>query len=140
MTNHAGVRPATWARIAPLGAAALVAAGVAYVGAVDPGEPGHYPPCPLLWLTGLYCPGCGGLRALHALTRGDVGAAVGLNPLLLVTIPLVVVWWSIWAVRAWRGRAQRWGGRWGAVIWGYLGVVIVFGVVRNLPFAAFLGP
>ncbi|MBB6474477.1 DUF2752 domain-containing protein [Sphaerisporangium rubeum] len=135
-----GSRVAMWSRVAPLGVAAPAAAGVAYVGAVDPGVPGHYPPCPLLWLTGLYCPGCGGLRALHALTHGDVVAAAGLNPLLLVTIPVVAVVWSVWAVRAWRGRPQRWGPRWSVVIWGYLVLMMVFGVVRNLPFAAFLAP
>ena len=39
---------------------------------VDPNQPGHYPTDPFLAITGLYCPGCGTLRALHALARGDL--------------------------------------------------------------------
>ncbi len=31
-------------------------AAFAYVGTVDPNAPGHYPVCPLLHYTGLYCP------------------------------------------------------------------------------------
>ena len=53
---------------APAGVLAAVAAAFAYVGTVDPNEPGHYPVCPLLRFTGLYCPGCGGLRS-----RGSTG-------------------------------------------------------------------
>jgi hypothetical protein len=113
---------------------------VAYVAGVDPNQAGHYPPCPFLFLTGLYCPGCGGLRAVHALAHGDVGAALGLNPLLVVMIPLLAVWWADWTVRTWRGLPMREGFRRAAGIWVFLGVLIVYWVARNLPFAAFLGP
>ncbi|PYV86056.1 MAG: hypothetical protein DMG90_22080 [Acidobacteria bacterium] len=33
----------------------------------NPASSGIFPPCPFLWLTGFYCPGCGSLRALHQL-------------------------------------------------------------------------
>lgn len=36
--------------------------------------------CPLLQLTGLPCPTCGGTRALAALVSGDLGAAFAWNP------------------------------------------------------------
>ncbi|MGW5120324.1 DUF2752 domain-containing protein, partial [Streptomyces noursei] len=57
-----GSRPARPLRrlAAPVGTLAAVTAAFAWVGAVDPNEPGHYPVCPLLHLTGLLCPACGG--------------------------------------------------------------------------------
>ena len=44
--------------VRPLAALAAVAMPTVFVAAVDPNTPGHYPVCPLLRLTGLYCPGC----------------------------------------------------------------------------------
>ena len=90
--------------VAPLAVGALVAAATAYVGAVDPTRPGHYVTCPLLALTGLACPGCGGLRATHDLVHLDLAAAWSMNPLWVVVAPLLVVLWGLWLVRAWRGR------------------------------------
>jgi hypothetical protein len=41
-----------------------------------------HPGCGLKRLTGLPCPGCGGLRGLAVLAEGKVGPALELNPLL----------------------------------------------------------
>ena len=40
---------------------------------------------------GIYCPGCGGLRAVNDLTNGDVGAALSSNILVTLMIPVGVV-------------------------------------------------
>lgn len=125
---------------APLAAALAAGAAVAFVALVDPNEPGHYPPCPFLALTGLYCPGCGGLRAVHALAHGDLVAALGLNPFVVVMFPVVVLLWGRWAVRAWRGRAFDVKVIHPAYIWAFLGVLIVFWIVRNTPYGTFLAP
>ncbi|WP_326828419.1 DUF2752 domain-containing protein [Streptosporangium sp. NBC_01810] len=133
---------------APLGAALVAGAAVAFVGTVDPSEPGHYPTCPFLMLTGLYCPGCGGLRTVHALVHGDPVTALGLNPLVTLMIPVLVVLWGRWALRAWRG-ARSGGESSGpsvaksirpAYVWLFLALMIVFWIVRNLPFGEFLAP
>lgn len=42
-----------------------------------------YPGCPIYRLTGLYCPGCGGTRALRALAHGQVASSLRLHPLAL---------------------------------------------------------
>ena len=64
----------------------------------DPHRSGSWGYCPWLMLTGTYCPGCGGLRAVNDLAHGDVarrrveqpavrglapgrGRAVGLRPM-----------------------------------------------------------
>ena len=89
---------------APLSTGALVLASAAYVGLVDPNAPGHYPLCPTKALTGLDCPGCGGLRACHSLVTGDLVGALDHNAfVVLVLLPLAVVAWVLWLVRAWRG-------------------------------------
>ena len=91
----------------PAGVLAAVVAAFAYVGTVDPNEPGHYPVCPLLRFTGLYCPGCGGLRSAHAFVHGDLAAALGANALAVVGYGVFAAVWTVWAVRAIRGRPLR---------------------------------
>ncbi|MCG5212466.1 DUF2752 domain-containing protein [Streptosporangium sp. KLBMP 9127] len=126
--------------LAPLGVAAAAGAAVAFVGLVDPNQPGHYPTCPFLWITGLYCPGCGTLRTIHALAHGDPVTALGLNPLAVVTIPFLLFWWGRWVLRAWQGRPRRVTLAHPAYIWAFFAVVILYWVIRNLPFGEFLAP
>ncbi|HEX4814339.1 MAG TPA: DUF2752 domain-containing protein [Nonomuraea sp.] len=128
------------ALLAPLGVAAAAGAVVAFVGVVDPNTPGHYPTCPFLWLTGLYCPGCGTLRTIHALAHLDPVAAIGLNPLAVAVIPFLVFWWGRWVVRAWQGRPRRTTLAHPAWLWAFIALIMVYWVVRNLPFGAFLAP
>ena len=123
----------------PVLAAAAALGATAYVGAVDPNQSGHYPTCPFLFLTGRYCPGCGSLRAVHALVHGDLGAAIGLNVLTVLGAVVLAGMWARWAARSWRGEARTtvappW------VHYTLLVVVVAFGVVRNLPFGAARAP
>ncbi|MFP1661695.1 DUF2752 domain-containing protein [Streptomyces cavourensis] len=123
----------------PLGILAAVAGAFAYVGTVDPNEPGHYPVCPLLQLTGAFCPGCGGLRSAHAFVHGDLGAAFSANAVATTGYFLFAAVWVLWLVRAWRGQPLRirlapaW---W----WGIGTLLLAFTVVRNLPFGSALAP
>ncbi|MFF4654143.1 DUF2752 domain-containing protein [Streptomyces sp. NPDC001381] len=123
----------------PAGILAAVAGAFAYVGAVDPNEPGHYPVCPLLRLTGLYCPGCGGLRSAHAFVHGDLTTALHDNALAVVAYLAFAVVWTVWVVRAARGRSLRIG--LGPLrMWSLGALVLVFTVVRNLPSGGWLHP
>lgn len=126
-----------WLAPAALGAAG--AAAVATVAVVDPNEVGHYPTCPFLATTGLFCPGCGTLRAVHALTRGDLAAAIDLNVLTVVLLPVLAVGWLLWLAHTLGRRPTApdlpsWAGPAMAV------VVPVFVVVRNLPVGSALAP
>lgn len=58
---------------------------------LDPAVEGPFPPCPLLWLTGLQCAGCGVLRAMHALLHGELARAWALNPLFVIAVPVALV-------------------------------------------------
>ncbi len=104
----------------------------------DPHTSGSWGLCPFKLLTGLDCPGCGGLRAVNDLTNGDVSAAASSNLLFVLMVPVLVIWWLRWAVRAWTGevQAQSQGGRprdsteSGSP---FTVVMLLFAVVRNLP-------
>ncbi|WP_258050146.1 DUF2752 domain-containing protein [Streptomyces finlayi] len=123
----------------PVGVLAVVLGAFAYVGTVDPNEPGHYPACPLLQLTGILCPGCGGLRSAHAVAHGDLATALGSNAFAVVGYAVFAVVWVLWTVRASRG--QRLRITLAPVYWWGLGVLLlIFAVVRNLPFGSALAP
>lgn len=55
----------------------------------NPIEYGWMPRCVFKSLTGLSCPGCGLLRAVHALLHGRVAEAVAYNYWLVLTAPYV---------------------------------------------------
>jgi hypothetical protein len=123
----------------PVLVAGSALAALAWVGSVDPSEPGHYPTCPFLAVTGWFCPGCGSLRALHALAHGDLRGALARNPLMVLTVPVLLGWWAAWLVRCVRRVPKRWvAPAWS--IWALLVLVLAFAVARNLPGAAFLAP
>jgi hypothetical protein len=109
------------------------AAVVVVLYAADPAVSGVYPPCMFHALTGLHCPGCGATRAAHRLLHGDVAGALRMNVLFVLALPAL-------GYEALRRAVARRGGRplpapptrW--VVWGGIGLILLFGVVRNLPF------
>ena len=125
--------------LGPIGVAAAAAGVVTAVGLVDPNVAGHYPTCPWLAVTGTYCPGCGSLRAIHALAHGDPATAMARNPLAVVAIGWLVVWFLVWARRTFTGRARTtMAPAW--VLYGVLGVVLAYWVLRNVPGWTWLSP
>ena len=140
MTAHVVSRtgPGT-ALAAPLGVATLAVAAVGLVAAVDPNEPGHYPTCPFHAATGLWCPGCGSLRALHALAHGQVREALGFNALTVGVLPVLAVLYARWTSRSWTGSPPRCAVN-PSFVWAFLGLVVTFAVIRNLPWGGVLAP
>lgn len=124
---------------APAAALAAVVGATVYVGAHDPNQPGHYPACPLLQFTGLYCPGCGGLRAAHAVAHGDLLGALGANALVLAGFLAFGVFWTWWCVRVIRARPVTVPVR-PVHLWLFAGLGLAFAVGRNLPFGTALAP
>lgn len=123
----------------PLGVAASAMVAIAYVANVDPNAVGHYPTCPFLAVTGWYCPGCGTLRAVHALAHGDLMTAWSRNPLAVVGLGYLLVTWVLWFERTVTGRRPTWmAPPW--VLYGVLGAILTFWVLRNIPGWTFLSP
>jgi hypothetical protein len=122
-----------WHRLVrPAAVGALVAAGTAYVAAVDPNQPGHYPVCPTYALAGIYCPGCGMLRATHDLLHLDLGGVLARNPLVLPLYVGLVLLFAAWVRAAWTGRPLRWDPpSW--MPWALATAFVAVVVVRNVP-------
>jgi hypothetical protein len=116
-----------------LSAATLVAASVA-LHLRDPHVSHSWGVCPLYALTGIYCPGCGGLRGVNDLTDGHVAQAASSNLLLVLALPFAAVFFARWSYGAWTGRAVRAVPAMPrAVTTGLVLLAVAFTVARNLP-------
>jgi hypothetical protein len=120
-----------------LAAFGAVAAAVVMLRVFDPATSGVFPPCPVRYLTGWYCPGCGSLRAIHQLLHGNVHAAWAMNPLAILFLPFISYGLVSHALTVIRGQGLPepfFSAGWIRA----LGVVIVlYGIARNLPFYPF---
>ncbi|MGZ4561793.1 MAG: DUF2752 domain-containing protein [Mycobacteriaceae bacterium] len=135
------LRPRTSARSqwwAPVGVAGLAVVGCATLWFADPTTPGGIlPVCPTKALFGIDCPGCGGMRMVYSLLHGDVGAAVHYNALSIIAVGMMVWGYGAWVLGLARKRPVR---SWQHISWlpkVVLPVVLVWFVVRNLPWAPF---
>lgn len=106
---------------------ATALSGLGMIVAFNPENSNFFPPCPFHHATGFYCPGCGSTRAIHKLFHGQFVDAISLNPLMVLSIPLLIVMamkpaWIYWT--------------W--VPWLSMTILIVYGVVRNIPIWPFI--
>lgn len=119
------------------GGAAAMVAGAAGVWYFDPVNAGFFPACPLYTITGFACPGCGLTRGFHALFHGDILTALDYNALIpLIGLFFGYIFLSL-VLTAVRGRGLGLG-KWSmTLIWVTFGTLLIFGVLRNLPFYPF---
>ena len=111
----------------------VAVAGLTCLFAWNPAKSAFYPPCPFHALTGLHCPGCGALRAMHALAHGRPIEALGLNALSTLVAPLLVCYAACSAVAAVRRRRPPRPVFPAGTIWAFLALVLLFAILRNLP-------
>lgn len=119
------------------GVLAAIAATSAFIFLFDPDSSALYPPCLFHALTGLYCPGCGSLRALHQLLHGHLLTALSLNLFMVLSLPFLGYSFLSYSMLTLRGRPLPsfflppfW-------IWFLLGVILAFWVLRNIMFYPF---
>lgn len=92
-----------WTRVrGPVLGAAVTAGLTVALHFRDPHQSGSWGFCPSAAM-GVYCPGCGGLRAVNDLTNFDLVAAASSNLLFIVLIPLILGLWVRRLVVGWRG-------------------------------------
>jgi hypothetical protein len=86
-------------RIALVIVLALIVAFCVITYLVPPDEHSYFPRCTLQQTTGLYCPGCGGTRAVGALMHGDILQAVAYNLYFVLALPYLLWWggYGVWA-------------------------------------------
>ena len=89
----------------------------------------------------IWCPGCGGLRAVNDLSNGHVLAAASSNLAFIVALPFVLLGLTVWSVDRWRGHRReipmsviR------PTVYAVVGLVLAFTVLRNLAIGSWLAP
>ncbi len=104
----------------------------------NPSLHSFFVPCPFKYLTGYHCPGCGSQRAIHQLLHGDLLSAFRLNPLMILSLPLIfwglgtMVWNFIYDTKL---RVKLFYSN--LFIYTYFGVVLIYWIVRNIPYVPF---
>lgn len=95
-------------------------------------------PCALHALTGLYCPGCGGTRAVRAFFAGDFGASFVYHPFVLFAA-VMDGWFMVSQTieRISRGRIRIAMHMREIYLWAALGIVIVNCLVKNVALLVF---
>lgn len=118
--------------VAPVGTTLALGAATLALHLRDPHVQGSWGFCPSAAL-GFWCPGCGGLRAVHDLTDGRVLEAASSNLALVVAAPFVLAALLLWTVDSWRGRRRTPSApvllRAGVAL---VAVLALFTVLRNL--------
>ena len=122
----------SWSR-AVLLLLALGVVSVIVLFSFDPAQNSFYPRCTIKQLTGLDCPGCGGLRATHQLLHGQVLAAFRLNPLFVTLAPLAAAWLAWAGVQIFRRRTFPEIPLTPRRVWLLVAVTLGFSVLRNMP-------
>jgi len=119
-----------------LGVALLLGAWVLY--AHPPTYASLYPKCYLHSLTGLYCPGCGGTRCVSALLHLQPAEALRKNALVFVSLPFIAIWitrtWWHWVAQKSKRSSRPVNAKFMISL---VVVVLLFGVLRNLPWEPF---
>jgi hypothetical protein len=121
-------------------AAAGVLAGSAVVSVVayfNPVTAGFFPVCPLYAMTGLHCPGCGLTRGFHALFHGDILGALHFNALLPIYFFTFAYFGVSMLLVALRGRGLSFKFLRLELVYGFLALLLIFSVARNLPYYPF---
>ncbi len=126
------------AMVGPAVVAAGAACACAFISFANPTVPGGIlPVCPTKALFGIDCPGCGSLRMIYSVTHLDFPAALHYNALAFVAFIALSVSFVVWTVGRWRRTEPK---QWYQLRWAphiVLGLVLVWFVIRNLPFAPF---
>jgi hypothetical protein len=99
--------------------------GVLAVGVLATVPQAYWPKCPIYWTTGIYCPGCGGLRATSALLNGDIVAAVNQNVFVFLAPVLVLVGFLVQRTK--KPHLTKLFGAFVAI------TALIYTILRNLP-------
>jgi hypothetical protein len=103
----------------------------------DPARSNAFPPCPFKKLTGLYCPGCGSLRAVHQALHGRFLAAFRLNPLMAIFVcTLALIFITLRLKGKYSVQLRRLSSA-ASIGWIALAVIIIYWFCRNIPFYPF---
>ncbi len=88
-------------------------------------------PCPIYWITGLQCPGCGISRMFLSMLRLDFLAAFHYNPAVFCLLPIffLVGARKVYLYIRYNKRNDFFCD---VIIWIMIAVLMLFGILRNL--------
>jgi len=101
----------------------------------NPADASWCPPCPFHYITGLYCPGCGSLRAVHHLFCGSFLTAFDLNPLMVLFLPLltcIILSYLLFILTGKQLLSLQFVHS-GKFVWMIFWFIIIYWVLRNIP-------
>lgn len=89
-------------------------------------------PCAVHALLHVYCPGCGGTRALYAALRGNIIASLGYNPAIVLGGLLAAIY-EVGVILTLLGKKGRYYYyRKPQLVYGFLIFMLIYTVVRDL--------
>lgn len=95
-------------------------------------------PCLFYEITGYYCPGCGITRLLFSLLKLDFYQAFRYNPLIFILIIITGIYWLVkFILKKFMNISIAIPNY---VYYILLVIVIIFGILRNIPMFDFLSP
>ena len=112
--------------------------GIVFVAFLDPEQAKFMPVCPCRLLTGLYCPGCGSLRAIRAITQLRLDRALAYNFLLVLFSPLFLWFFAVNLAIAGQGPDRIKGYLAPAFGKACLVIILAYFVIRNIPAYPFI--
>lgn len=94
-------------------------------------------PCAFLHVTHMYCPGCGGTRALFALLKGDIIHSLGYNPTVVLGA-LILLYYEITVIMTIVSKRDRvYYTKSPLPILLYISIVLIFAIVRDVLLVVF---
>ncbi len=104
----------------------------------NPSQNHFFVPCPIKYTTGYDCPGCGSQRAVHQLLHLNFYKAFRLNPLMVLSLPIIIYGLGIalwnWVFET-RYRVSLFYSN--IFIYTYFGLVVLYWIARNIPYYPF---
>lgn len=98
-------------------------------------------PCPFHKITGFYCPGCGITRCVLSLLQRDFYVAFRYNPLVFILLPFILFYFGYQLYLYITNQKDQIIHRIPRWVWYLLiGIVLLFGILRNIPAFSFLAP
>ena len=97
-------------------------------------------PCPIHFITGLYCPGCGISRMFIALFELDFYKAFRQNAMVLVSLPLLfflIIYSAIKYIKCGNMPNSKWFNVFTVIL---ICCYVLFGILRNTEYFYFLAP
>lgn len=120
-------------RILSLAAVGAGLTGMFLVRHFNPTQQSFFPKCPFNLITGFHCPGCGLTRGFHQLLNGDIMGALDYNILILFWAPFLSYVGISLLLTGVRGKGLPRVAPPSFLVYGFITVLMVFWVVRNIP-------